>query len=144
MNKKNMTNKDQLSNLLSFMGTNDEEPSYDVDKLLTEAGFNPDEVGKRFQIVANQSMAKSPHNWRYRAHAAQLRAKEDYVKTKPMDKRNRSRAEILDAINSLVSQHNLGVSFAHRNLSDQTDEDMESLLNQIEYIVAHKSIDTDE
>ena len=144
MNKKNKTNKDHLSNLLSFMGTNDQEQSYDVDQLLTEAGFTPGEVGKKFQVVANQSMAKSPLNWRKRAHAAHLRAKENYSRTKPVEKRHGSHAEILEAINSLVSQQNLNVAFAHRNLSDQTDEDLESLLNQLEYLAAHKSSDTDE
>jgi hypothetical protein len=144
MSKKNKTNKNHLSDLLSFMGAEKEEPLYDVDQLLTEAGFNPGEVGKKFQMVANQSMAESPHNWRKSANVAYIQAREDYSKTKPMEKRHRSRAEILEAINSLVSQQNLKVSFAHRNLSDQTDDDLESLLNQLEYIATHKSTDTDE
>lgn len=145
MNKKNKSNKEQLANLLSFMGNNNNEDiSYDVDKVLTDAGYKPDEMGKRFQVVANQSMAKSPHNWRNRAHIAQQRAKEDYLRTIPVEKRFRSRAEIIDAIYSLISQQKLNVAFAHRNFSDQTDDDLESLLNQLEYLASQKPAASDE
>lgn len=145
MTKKNKTNKEQLANLLSFMGNNDgEDISYDVDKVLTDAGYKADEVGQRFRGVANQSMAKSPHNWRNHAHAAQQRAKEDYLQTKRVENRFRSRAEIIDAINSLITSQNMNVAFAHRNFSDQTDEDLESLLDQLEYLASQKSAASDE
>jgi hypothetical protein len=143
MNKKNKTNKDHLSNLLSFMDAND-EPSYDANQLLTEAGFNPDEVGKKFQNIANQSMAESPHNWRNRAHVAHKNAKEEYQKTKSVQKTKNSRTELIEAISALLSQHNLRVSFAHRNLTDQSDEDLESLLHQLEFIASQKSSHTEE
>jgi ElaB/YqjD/DUF883 family membrane-anchored ribosome-binding protein len=145
MTKNNKTNKEQLANLLSYMGnSNGENISYVVDKVLTDAGYKADEVGQRFREVANQSMAKSPHNWRNRAHAAQQRAKEDYLKTKHVERRFQSRTEIIDAINSLISQQNMNVGFAHRNFSNQTDEDLESLLDQLEYLASQKSAASNE
>ena len=144
MNKKNKTYKDYLSDLLSFMGADNEKPQYDVDQLLTEAGFNPNEVGSEFQTVANRSMAESPYNWRKNAHVGYTQAKDEYSKIKPSEKSSRSRSELVEAINALLSQQNLRVSFAHRNLSDQTDEDLESLLNQLEYLAAKKAAREDE
>ena len=144
MNTKNKTYKDYLSSLLSFLNAKEETPSYDVDQVLTEAGYKPDDVGKKFQVVANQSMARSPHNWRNRAHVDHEDAKAGLSKKDSIERPRRSRSEILDAIHVLLSQQNLKVAFAHRNFSDQTDEDLESLLDQLEYIASQKSKDSDE
>ena len=144
MNKKNKTYKEYLSNLLSFIESKDKVPPYDVDQILTEAGYKPDEEGKKFQAVANKSAANSPHNWRNRAHNAHEGAKADYLKKNSVAKTHRSRSELIDAINTLLSQQNLKIAFAHRNFSDQTAEDLESLLKQLEYIASQKNKDSDE
>jgi hypothetical protein len=144
MNKKNKTYKDYLSSLLSFLDAKEETPSYDVDQALTNAGYKPDDVGKKFQVVADKSMARSPHNWRNRARTAHEDAKAGLSKKDTIERPRRSRSEILDAIHVLLSQQNLKVAFAHRNFSDQTDEDLENLLDQLEYIASQKSKDSDE
>src|SRR5258706_11847768 len=119
MNKKNKTNKDYLSNLLSFIESKEEVPLYDVDQILTDAGYKPDEVGNKFQAIADQSAAKSPNNWRNRAHNAHEDAKADFLKKKSIAKTSRSRSELMDAINALLSQQNLNIAFAHRNFNNQ-------------------------
>ena len=144
MKKKNQTYKDYLSNLLSFIESKDEVPPYNVDKILTEAGYKPDEEGKKFQAVANKSAANSPHNWRNRARNAHEGAKASYLKKISVAKTHRLRSELIDAINTLLSQQNLKIAFAHRNFSDQTDEDLESLLDQLEYIASQKDKDSNE
>lgn len=144
MKKKNQTYKDYLSNLLSFIESKDEVPPYNVDKILTEAGYKPDEEGKKFQAVANKSAANSPHNWRNRARNAHEGAKAEYLKKETVAKSHRSRSELIDAINTLLSQQNLKIAFAHRNFSNQTTEDLESLLDQLEYIASQKNKDSDE
>ena len=144
MNKKNKTYKDYLSGLLSFLESEEEKPSYDVDQLLAEAGYKPDDIGKKFRDVANQSMAKSLHNWRNRAHAEHEEAKSSFLEKKARDRPKRSRSEILEAIQSLLAQQNLKASLAHRNFSNQSDEDLESLLDQLEYIISQRHKDLDE
>ena len=144
MTKQKRTYKDYLSSLLSFLNSDEEEPSYDVDQVLTKAGYKPEDVGKKFQAVANESIAKSPHNWRNRASIEHAEAKSGFVRKNSTEKPQQSRSEILNAINTLLSQHNLRVALAHRNFSDQSDEDLQSLLDQLEYIVAQKSRTSDE
>jgi hypothetical protein len=144
MNKKSKAYKDLLSDLLTFMGEDNEKPEYDIDQLLTEAGFNPDEVGRKFQATANRSIAESPNNWRQSANVAHEQSKEEYFRTRPSPKSSRSRNEIIDAINALLSQQDLKVAFAHRNLSEQTDDDLENLLSQLEYLAARKAAHKDE
>lgn len=144
MNKKNKTYKDYLSHLLSFIESKEEVPSYDVDQILTDAGYKPDEISKKFQGIANQSAAKSPLNWRNLARNAHEGATAEYLKKNSVVKTHRSRFELMDAINTLLSQQNLKIAFAHRNFTDQTDEDLESLLNQLEYIASQRSKDSDE
>lgn len=144
MNKKNKTYKEYLSDLLSFLDAQEEIPTYDVEQILTDAGYKPDDIGKKFQAVANKSIAKSPYNWRTRAHVEHEDAKSDFLKKKSVEKPRRSRSELLDAIHALLSQQNLKAALAHRNFSDQTDEDLESLLDQLEYIASQKSKDSDE
>ena len=144
MNKKNKTYKDYLSSLLSFLDSEAQTPSYDAGQVLTEAGYKPDDVGKKFQAIADEAMAGSPHNWRNRASAEHAEAKSSFLKKDSIQRSPRPRSEILDEIQALLSQHNLTVAFAHRNFSDQSDEDLESLLDQLEYIVAQKSKHLDE
>jgi hypothetical protein len=144
MNKINKTYKDYLSNLLSFLDAKEESSEYDVDQVLTDAGYKTDEVGKRFQFIANQSMARSPNNWRNRALIAHESAKKDYLQKNSTKKTHRSRSELMDAINILMTQQNLKVAIAHRNFSNQTDEDLESLLNQLEYMASQKPNDIEE
>jgi hypothetical protein len=144
MNKKNKTYKDYLSSLLSFLESEEEKPSYDVDQLLAEAGYKPDDIGKKFRDIANESIAKSPHNWRNRAHTEHEEAKSHFLEKRARDRPKRSRSEILEAIQSLFAQQNLQASLAHRNFSDQSDEDLESLLDQLEYIISQRDKDLDE
>jgi hypothetical protein len=50
----------------------------------------------------------------------------------------------LEAIQSLLAQQDLQASLAHRNFSEQSDEDLESLLDQLEYIISQRHKDLDE
>lgn len=144
MNKMNKTYKDYLTNLLSFIESREDVLPYDVDQILTEAGYEPDEEGKKFQTVANESAAKSPYNWRNLARNAYESARADYLKKDSAARTHRSRSELIDAIRTLLSQQNMNIAFAHRNFSNQTDEDLESLLDQLEYIASQKSKGSDE
>jgi hypothetical protein len=142
MSKKNKTYKDYLSNLISFVES-DESPAYDVDQILTSAGYKPNEMGSKFQAIANQSAAKSPHNWRNKAHKAHEDATVEYLKNS-VQRHPRSRFELIDAINGLISQYHLKLSMANRNFNNQTDEDLESLLKQLEFLASQKSKDSSE
>jgi hypothetical protein len=144
MIKKNRTYKDYLLSLLALLNTKEELSIHDTDQILTEAGYNPAEVGKKFQAIADQSIKKSIHNWRNRAHTEHEQAKATFLEKNEPASSHLSRAELLDAINNLLAQENLKVAPAYRNLSAQTDEDLESMLRQLQYIIAQRAKKSDD
>jgi len=113
----------------------------DVDTFLREAGYDPDQVGARIQTLAEHALANSPLNWRNRAlqELAQARAQlDDFVATTP-----RSRSEIIAALRQIIAQ--LGAekcklpAASFRNLERATDEDLASLLVELEYLSADQA-----
>lgn len=143
MTKANRTYKEYLDNLLSLLNADEEMPQEKVDQILHDAGYNSEELGKKFRTIADQAIANSPHNWRSRAAMEHAQARDSFQKassTKP----TLNHSDLIDAINSLVTGHNLKVGSAYRNLKDLTDEDLESMLRQLEYLVAQKSKYLDE
>jgi hypothetical protein len=140
MNKKNRTYREYLLSLLSLLNAKEEIPTDDTDQVLTEAGYNPDEISKKFQAIANKALKKSPHNWRNRAHIDHEQAKSSFLNSNLTNNNTRqSRSELLETISALLAQENLNIAPAYRNLTAQTDEDLESLLKQLRYIVAQRS-----
>lgn len=113
----------------------------DVDTVLREAGYDPDKIGARIQTLAEQALANSPLNWRKRApeELAQARAQlDDFVSTTP-----RSRSEIIAALRQIIAQ--LGAKKSKlaaayfRNLEQATDDDLASLLVELEYLSADQA-----
>jgi hypothetical protein len=137
MKKKNKTYKENLGDLLSFLH-DDNEMQPDVDQVLKSVGYSPEEVGKKYLSVARQAMGKSPHNWRHQAAIDLAKAKESFNQSAPISKTRRTRSELIGAISSLISEQRLKVAPAFRNLTDLTDDDLESLLRQLEYLVKQK------
>jgi hypothetical protein len=144
MNKKNRTYKDYLLSLLALLNTKEELTIHDTDQVLAEAGYNPAEVGKKFQTIADQSIKQSIHNWRNRAHLEHEQAKATFLEKNKPASSHLSRSELLDAINNLLAQENLKIAPAYRNLSAQTDEDLESMLRQLKYLIAQRAKKSDD
>lgn len=111
------------------------ETPEDIDAELREAGYDPDEVAARMRAAAERAIAESPLNWRTRAQQelAEARARvEDFGSALPS-----SRENIVQAIKRLLAQ--LGPrteqAYAHfRNFESLSDEDLASLLTEIEYL----------
>lgn len=120
-----------------FTFLNDEElMSLDeANRILREAGHDPDQVGKQVKAVADQAIASSPHNWRNRAKQDRQRVQNTLDRFRSENK-NLDRLGFIDAINNLVVENSLSVSY--RNLQEMTDEDLESLLQDLLYLVSEK------
>jgi hypothetical protein len=144
MSKYNLSYDDFMAHLQVFLNDNgkDTYDLEDVDQILRSAGYDPEQTGQEMQAVANQAMSTSPHNWRVRAYRDRERAREEYLQFR-CEKTKRTRADLLGEIQSLIAKNNLQVASAYRNLDAQTDEDLEGILLQLEYLEAQRHLSED-
>jgi phage gp29-like protein len=114
----------------------------EIEKELREAGYDPAEVGDRMQAAAEQALARSPLNWRSRAQA-ELDDARDRI-TNFTGQALSDRDEIISAIKQLASLLGDDMSYAYRNLEAETDEDLASLLAELEFLASQQRGQGDE
>lgn len=114
----------------------------EIDVALREAGYDPNEVGARMKTAAERALADSPLNWRNRAQREIEAARSQIAGSATAVLR--SREEIIAAIEQLVAQSGSQMAYAHRNLESETDEDLVSLLSQLEYLTSKKCGESEE
>jgi hypothetical protein len=125
-----------------FLDEEDPMTPEEVDADLREAGFDVETVGAEMEAVAERALAESPWNWRNRAQQLEdERARFERVTTALQG----SREDIVRAIQQLLAQ--LGsrarVAYAHfRNFESATEEDLVSLLSELEYLASRQSAQT--
>lgn len=113
------------------------ESPEEIDAILQEAGYDPQQVAARMKAVADSVLATSPLDWRNRApqRIQQERARLDsFVSSTPQ-----SRADMVAAIQKLAAGLGSNRSLAgayHRNFEEASDEDLASLLAELEYLAA--------
>lgn len=110
--------------------------SEEIDDELRDVGLEPDEVGARMQAVVEEALAKT-HRER-RKKAAKEVAEERARIARAASNRPRERADIIAAIEHLSAQFGGRVRYAYRNLESETDEDLASLLEDLEYLASQQ------
>jgi hypothetical protein len=122
-----------------FNETEPEDPE-EVNALLREAGYDPDEVAARMQAIAEQALASSPLNWRNRARQQLSEAAAQFENFVPTPRGSRS--EIMAAIKQIIAQlggpQSQPVAAHFRNFEEASDEDLASLLSDLEYLVGQR------
>ena len=129
--------EDLVNALADLFDEVDPETPEEVDTILVEAGYDPNEIAAHMNATARQAMLESPLSWRNRAlkgiqgEQARLEGLDN-----PLAK---GRIEIVAAIHDLirrmgVEQYKL-VGARFRNLEKSTEEDLASLLRDLEYLV---------
>lgn len=116
------------------------ETSEEIDATLREAGCDPDEVASRMQALAERALRESPLNWRNRRQEMeQERAQLDTSSSAT----ERSRFELLSAIRQIFTQYPQ-LATHHRNLDQATDDDLASLLAELEYLVRQQDTESND
>jgi hypothetical protein len=121
------------------------ETPEEIDAALREEGHDPDTIAARMKSVAERALARSPLNWRNRAQQELEAERSKLDKVTPILRRGRG--EIIAAIQQLLSRlqtHQLAPAYAYRNFDQATDEDLSSLLAELEYLIAGKPVNEDE
>lgn len=138
MNKRTpiQTSEDLIHAFSELFDELEPETPEEVVSVLRDAGHDPDEVGARMKAVAEQALTESPLNWRRRAQR-ELETERNRIARLAVPA-SRSRVEIIAAIRQLVAQSGAQMAFAHRNLESETDEDLSSLLVELEYLASQR------
>jgi hypothetical protein len=121
------------------------ETPEEIDAVLREGGHDPDTIAARMKSIAERALARSPLNWRNRAQQELEAERTKLDRVTPVARHDRS--EIIAAIQQLLSRlqaHQLAPAHAYRNFDQATDEDLSSLLAELEYLVAGKPVNEDE
>ena len=130
------TSEDLVRAFASLFDELEPETPEEIDTVLREAGFDPDELGARMKAAAERALNDSPLNWRSRAQRELEDERARIASTTP--DLLRSRKDIIDAIKQLVGQLGNQVAYAHRNLESASDEDLASLLADLEYLASQQ------
>jgi len=136
------TTEDLIRTLVELFDEMDPETPEEVDASLREAGYDPDESGTRMKAAAERALANSPVDWRNRA-PKEVEAERSRLAefTTSVD---RSRDEILEAIQQKLAQLGGQVAHAHRNLESASDEDLAEWLSELDYLIAQQGLSTEE
>jgi hypothetical protein len=121
------------------------ETPEEIDAVLREGGHDPDSIAARMKSIAERALARSPLNWRNRAQQELEAEKRKLDSVTPIVRRRRG--EMITAIQQLLSRlhaHQLAPTHAYRNFDQATDDDLASLLAELEYLVAGKPAYEDE
>lgn len=115
------------------------ETPEEINATLRDAGYDPDTVAARMKAVAERAIMDSPLNWRNRAK--QELEEERHRRGVAESSAPQSRKDIINAIRRLLTQiHGNQVELAthFRNFDQATNDDLVSLLGDLEYLAAQQ------
>lgn len=117
----------------------------ELDAVLRQAGFNPDEVAARINHVARQALRSSSEEWRATARKEMEddRTRLERMPSEPL----RGREDVIKAIGRLVASISRvnpawAPSTEFRNLDQVSDADLAGILNELEYLASKDSTET--
>ena len=150
MNKKTpppQTDQDLIQVFADLFDAVEPETPEEIDAVLVEGGYDPNEVGSRMQAFAEQALAKSPLNWRNQADTklqavgAKLENFRAPVAIPP------TREQIIDAIKELTGRLRGRARLAQayfRNFESASDEDLASLLSELQFLTSEDNTQGEE
>lgn len=111
----------------------------EVDAIIQEAGYDPDEFATRMQTLVEQASANSPLNWRNQSERLEKERKKLSTSsvTSPL-----TRSKIIESIQQILSQQPQWATH-YRNLDETTDDDLLSWLEELRYL-SLEQLDYDE
>ncbi len=148
--RKPVETEEQLLEALEEMlcDVTEDEPIEDINAELKEFGYDPDALGQYIGEMATKTLADSPLNWRTQARREIDAAKASLGKFENTPKVGKlDRTALVSAIQQLLGK--LGYSDgrlvpAHfRNFETTSEQDLLSLLQQLEYLASDKDSQED-
>lgn len=114
----------------------------EIDEVIKAIGYDPESFAARMKAVARRSASESPLNWRNKART-ELELERKRLESRTATRRGvgeELRTRIQDLLTQLGSKPNVAMAFAHhRNLDTASDEDLASLLEELEHLIGDNS-----
>ena len=118
------------------------ETSEEIDTILIEAGFEPEQVAANMQALAEKALGESPLNWRKQASRKRQQAEQGLRELESTIPTNRT--DILTAFKDFAKrrpeQYRLAM-LQFRNLEEASDKDLQTLLAELIYLESRQSQD---
>ena len=139
------TDEELVNAFMDLFNEIEPETEDEIDAILLQAGFDPKAVAVHMRQVADRAIEKSPLNWRNVVPAEFETEKARLTALRP--RVHMSREVILEAIRNKVTR--LGgkinqLGFAHRNFDIASDDDLRSLLSELDYLEVNQQTDKSE
>ncbi|HOU12773.1 MAG TPA: hypothetical protein PKZ84_06625 [Anaerolineae bacterium] len=136
------TDEDLVQAFANLFDAIEPETPSEIDAVLLEAGYNPDNVAARIQAFAEKALAESPLNWRNQAEVELQAANTRIERFKASVSIPRTREGIIEAIKRLTNQLKPQARFAQayfRNFESVSDQDLIGLLTELQYLAAEQN-----
>jgi hypothetical protein len=121
------------------------ERETELREIVLEEGIDPDLFVQQVRAEARRLLKESPHNWRNQARALRAALQIKMRTARRMLAERLPRKELLGHIESTLARMPPSLveqfSFEHRNFAECTDEDLRSILAELEYISELNSTD---
>lgn len=134
------TDKDLIRAITDSFNEVEPDSPEEINAILRDAGYDPDQVARQMKAVAERALKESPLNWRERTQEMEDAKSRLIAFTSALPT---SRAEIINAIKELVAKLGSGKSelamAQYRNFESASDEDLASLLRQLQYLSAQEN-----
>ncbi len=143
MNKKRQieTEQDLVNALEEFVyDVGEDEAIDDVDSELQALGYDPHSVQFKFEELASRVLAASPLDWRNRAGNEILMARKELGVVDKLELRALDKPSLMESIRQTLQR--LGYSdpslvpAQYRNFEQATENDLISLLQQLQYLLS--------
>lgn len=142
--KPNRSGRELLNALNHLFSEVDPETPEENEAAIKAVGYDPGSFARRMQSIAKQAMQDSPLNWRNKARAEleEGRKRLEVNSVSPAG----GRESLLSRIQTLLAQIPGKSSLAyahHRNLDKASEEDLLSLVEELEHLIGHVDPSTD-
>ncbi len=134
------TDKEFLERLAKFLAEVEPDNPEEIEGALREAGYDPSEITKQATALLDQLQSRSPYDWRNRS-TGEIEAERKRLAAKAAVPEQHSRASLIDSIQHLIKMlggEGAQLVTAHRNFERATDEDLASLLSELQYLADKK------
>jgi hypothetical protein len=117
-------------------------------ELFLEEGIDPSLFVQQVRAEVTRLLKESPHNWRIQARALSATLQRKMQSARRILTEGLPRKELLGHIETTLARMPPSLteqfSFEHRNFEECTDEDLRSILEELEYISELNSTDAGE
>lgn len=143
--KSDRTGKELLEALNHLFSEVDPQTSEEIAAVIKVGGYDPDAFAMRIKAVAEQAMSNSPLNWRNKARI-ELEQERKRLKAHAV-RDDRGRDFLLKRVKTLLEKYSGVTGFAyahHRNLDKASDDDLLSLIEELEHLSGLEKPEDDE